>query len=1186
MQKKNGGNERADNQKVKGLKTTRVNPEVHEQLRSKKEVSKNIDVTSELSNSFILNALPDGISVMDKADEVILHVNQRLLDMMGYRANELVGQHISKLHPEEFFEDMRQNIDLIKHTPHERVTEVPMLRKNGTVFYCDVVNIEFMVNGKPAICGFFRDVVENLSAIQKIEFRQAQIQQKMLHRAQEVGHLGQWEFCPSTNEFVWSDETYTILGAQKPEGGKNSYHYSQFVHPEDLAAFTGAYENHLISKIPFEHQHRLVALDGKEKLVRVTCDTAFMADGQPEYSFGVIADLTAWKEAEARLQYEQDYNAAIVQSLPDLLFIIGFDGVFKDVKFNPNIHKRVKPEDYIGKNIVEALPAAIAQRIATLLPEVKAGKVDNTFTFDWTEPDGEQKFFSVRFTPFGSDDLMCLLRDITKERLQQYEVYERERELNFLFNNMAQGVVYQDAQGAITHANKAAQEILGLTLGQMQGKTSIDPDWYAIKSDGTPFPGEEHPAMVALKTGKPVVNVEMGVHHPGTKDYQWILISATPEFEPGSSAPHRVFATFTNITFQKTYERELKNTYDLLAQAGQIAEVGVYDFNPITKNLYWSPALKKIFGVSEDFEPDWDRAFSFFEAEHKTILENLAKKTVSTGAPFDIEVSFSTREGEKKWARVIGKANIENGTVVRFFGSFQNITKQRHNLEILERQSTLQNLLLEVSNTYISIREDALDENLQKSMAELGAFVGADRFYIFDYDWVKVTASNSYEWCAEGIEPQIEYLQDIPVIDMEDWTINHKAGRPFIIPDVLALPQDSYTRSILEPQGIKSLISMPLMVNGACVGFIGLDFVTDFFHVSKVEERLLKVFADLLSQLKERFKTQSELKERREFLTDLFEKSQSVIFQKDCLGHYKMVNLRFEKIMNVNRLEALGKTDLELFPKEVAEMIMANDQVVLKEGKNIQIEEQVVLQDGSVHYLHSSKFPVKDAAGKTIGIAGMSVDLTQRKLAEINLKNSEERFKSIFEGASAPMLLIDLDTKQIIDSNAAAQSLYGFDKEEFLTKTLFDTNTSVRFVYQKLADLKLQKKTKGETTHRKKSGDEFDVEIFSSLLQINGRQVVHEIVEDISERKHYLNTIEKQNEIFRDIAWTQSHIVRAPLARLMGLVEILQSEDFDIMPKEMLVQEIKNSAGELDGVVKEISEKTYFAEKLINQLKE
>ena len=94
---------------------------------------------------------------------------------------------------------------------------------------------------------------------------------------------------------------------------------------------------------------------------------------------------------------------------------------------------------------------------------------------------------------------------------------ESEEKYRTLFDTMAQGVVYQDKNGEIISANHSAEEILGLTIDQMAGKTSNDPNWKSIHEDGTEFKGETHPAMVALKTGKKVKNVIMGVFDPEKK---------------------------------------------------------------------------------------------------------------------------------------------------------------------------------------------------------------------------------------------------------------------------------------------------------------------------------------------------------------------------------------------------------------------------------------------------------------------------------------------------------------------------------------------------------------------------------------------------------------------------------------------------------------------------------------------
>lgn len=135
---------------------------------------------------------------------------------------------------------------------------------------------------------------------------------------------------------------------------------------------------------------------------------------------------------------------------------------------------------------------------------------------------------------------------------------ESEEKYHDLFNFMAQGVVYQDSTGAIISANPAAERILGLSLEQMQGRTSLDPRWRAIREDGSDFPGDAHPAMQTLKTGREMGNVVMGVFQPQKAEYVWIRVHASPRFAAGTNNIVTVVVTFEDITEIKKYADVLK----------------------------------------------------------------------------------------------------------------------------------------------------------------------------------------------------------------------------------------------------------------------------------------------------------------------------------------------------------------------------------------------------------------------------------------------------------------------------------------------------------------------------------------------------------------------------------------------------------------------------------------------------
>ena len=145
-----------------------------------------------------------------------------------------------------------------------------------------------------------------------------------------------------------------------------------------------------------------------------------------------------------------------------------------------------------------------------------------------------------------------------------------------VFESLASGVVVQDPSGAIVDANPAACRILGLTWDQMQGRTSTDPAWRAVHEDGSDFPGETHPAMVAIATGLPVRGAVMGVYKPDG-GLTWILINSEPIHRSDGSATGSVASRITDITEQVLLRERLA-----AVDAGSGLSLGVTTRNQVT----------------------------------------------------------------------------------------------------------------------------------------------------------------------------------------------------------------------------------------------------------------------------------------------------------------------------------------------------------------------------------------------------------------------------------------------------------------------------------------------------------------------------------------------------------------------------------------------------------------------------
>ena len=148
-------------------------------------------------------------------------------------------------------------------------------------------------------------------------------------------------------------------------------------------------------------------------------------------------------------------------------------------------------------------------------------------------------------------------------------------------------------------------------------------------------------------------------------------------------------------------------------------------------------------------------------------------------------------------------------------------------------------------------------------------------------------------------------------------------------------------------------------------------------------------FVVLSRDITERRRLEDELRENQRFLSGVIENSGALILAKDQQGRYTIVNRKWEQVSGLTREQALGKTDLELFPPEVAEQFRRNDQAVLASGTVQEFEEQLAGPDGIRHFL-SIKFPLQGADGTHRGICGMVTDITTRKQAEGELQQAKE----------------------------------------------------------------------------------------------------------------------------------------------------------------------------------------------------
>jgi PAS domain S-box-containing protein len=204
-------------------------------------------------------------------------------------------------------------------------------------------------------------------------------------------------------------------------------------------------------------------------------------------------------------------------------------------------------------------------------------------------------------------------------------------------------------------------------------------------------------------------------------------------------------------------------------------------------------------------------------------------------------------------------------------------------------------------------------------------------------------------------------------------------------------------------------------------------------------------------------------------------------------------------------------------------------------------------------------------------------EAVERTKLNERLQESEGHYKSLFVQNPSPMWVYDPQTLRILWVNDAAIRNYGYTKEEFLTMTL----NNVRIDKADIRNLrKLVSENVGVgisdhyvTKHCTKDKNTFDVDVRCNTIKINGKDARLVIARDITMQVNHIRAIEEQNQKLQKIAFIQSHLVRAPLARIMGLVDII-SKYVDEKPDPVLLGYLDQSAKEFDQIVINITQHT------------
>jgi len=523
----------------------------------------------------------------------------------------------------------------------------------------------------------------------------------------------------------------------------------------------------------------------------------------------------------------------------------------------------------------------------------------------------------------------------------------------------------------------------------------------------------------------------------------------------------KAISVIRDITEQKKYEQQLKQQQERLLDSQRIGQIGDWEYDPEQDAIYWSPTMYDIFERDPDlgpppFEKIQSSYFGPDQAKHNRHLE----KAVEDGEPYQIDLQLETEKGNKRYIYAIGiPQESEAGTVTKLRGVVQDITERKETEIELEQRNQFIETVLE--NMPIGVAVNTIDD---------GKTTLINPQFTEIYGWPKKVLQD-VETFFEKAYPDAEFREKMKQQVMADI----ESGDP--------------ERMSWEGIPIETKAGEKKYVNNKAIPLyeqnLMISTVMDVTEQQKLEKELQKE--------KQRFKlvanTTSDIIWDMDF--DINELWWSEGFE-EITGYERQSNEKnYENWSNY------------IHPDDKEKITESSRQAIDSGSKEWEEEYRLIRADGSIAHMVDRAIIIRNNEGEAIRMVGTMDDITERRKAQQQLRESEKKYRLLFENNPEPMWIYDPDTLNFIEVNKAAVNHYGYLQEEFLNMSLLDIHPPENAEALK----KNVEKNRGQDSyaedwmHLQKDGTKINVEVSSTDVKYGENTFRLVLSNDVTEQK-------------------------------------------------------------------------------------